>query len=120
MRIPSTIGMSIACAYWSTSTTASPASIVRAPLLTSTGSRIAGIGPAISVPIFETGNLRAQLKGRVAAYDAAVATYNQTLADALHDVADQVQSMRAAEIQNEHLHAATQAAANGLVGQYLR
>jgi NodT family efflux transporter outer membrane factor (OMF) lipoprotein len=84
------------------------------PNLLQSGSRIAGIGPAISVPVFETGSLRAQLKGRVAAYDAAVATYNQTLADALHEVADQVQSMRAAEIQNEHLHAATQAAANGL------
>ncbi len=78
------------------------------------GSQVAGIGPAIRLPVFETGALRAQLKGRVAAYDAAVGTYNQTLTDALRDVADQVQSLRAAQIQDEYQHSATQAAANGL------
>jgi len=37
-------------------------------------SRIDGIAPAISMPIFEGGRLRAQLKGKVAAYDAAAAS----------------------------------------------
>ena len=78
------------------------------------GSRIVGIGPAIRLPVFEGGRLRAQLKGRVAGYDNAVATYNQTLTDALHDVADQVQSLRAAEQQGSHQRAATQAASNAL------
>ena len=82
-------------------------------LLTS-GSRIAGIGPAIRLPIFESGSLRALLKGRVAAYDAAIAAYNQTLTDALREVADQVQSLRAADVQGRHQRVATQAAANGL------
>jgi NodT family efflux transporter outer membrane factor (OMF) lipoprotein len=82
--------------------------------LLQSGSRIAGIGPAIRVPLFESGALRAQLKGKVAAYDTAVATYNQTLTDALREVADQVQSLRAADIQREQQRAATQAAANGL------
>jgi NodT family efflux transporter outer membrane factor (OMF) lipoprotein len=82
--------------------------------LLQSGSRIAGIGPAIRLPVFEGGRLRAQLKGKAAGYDAAVATYNQTLTDALHEVADQVQSLRAADIQSEHQRAATQAAANGL------
>ena len=54
------------------------------------GSRIVGIGPAIRLPVFEGGCQRAQLKGRVSGYDNAVASYNQTLTDALHDVADQV------------------------------
>jgi NodT family efflux transporter outer membrane factor (OMF) lipoprotein len=78
------------------------------------GSRIVGIGPAIRLPVFEGGRLRAQLKGRVAGYDNAVATYNQTLTDALRDVADQVQSLRAAEAQGGHQRAATQAASNAL------
>jgi len=74
------------------------------------GSRVAGVGPAISMPIFEGGRLRAQLKGRVASYDGAIAGYNQTLTDALHDVADQVQSMRYATIQADNQRVATQAA----------
>jgi NodT family efflux transporter outer membrane factor (OMF) lipoprotein len=77
-------------------------------------SRIDGIAPAISMPIFEGGRLRAQLKGKVAAYDAAVATYNQALNDAFHDVADQVQSLRVNATQIESQHAATQAAAASL------
>lgn len=77
-------------------------------------SRIDGVAPAISMPIFEGGRLRAQLKGKVAAYDAAVATYNQALNDAFHDVADQVQSLRVNSNQIESQHAATQAAAASL------
>ena len=82
--------------------------------LLQSGSRIAGIGPAIRLPVFEGGSLRAHLKGRVAAYDGAVASYNQTLTDALREVADQLQAARAAAIQSEHQHVATQAAANNL------
>ncbi|HEY8024649.1 MAG TPA: efflux transporter outer membrane subunit [Burkholderiaceae bacterium] len=78
--------------------------------LLKSGSRVAGIGPAISMPVFEGGRLRAQLKGRVAAYDGAIAGYNQTLTDALHDVADQVQSMRYAQILADNQRVATQAA----------
>jgi NodT family efflux transporter outer membrane factor (OMF) lipoprotein len=78
------------------------------------GSRVVGIGPAIRLPVFEGGRLRAQLKGRVAGYDNAVANYNQTLTDALREVADQVQSLRAAEAQGGHQRAATQAASNAL------
>ncbi len=73
------------------------------------GSAIVGGGPAIKLPIFEGGRLRAQLKSKVAAYDSAVATYNQSLTDALHEVADQVQSMKAAEEQNKNQSIAAQA-----------
>jgi NodT family efflux transporter outer membrane factor (OMF) lipoprotein len=78
------------------------------------GSRTVGIGPAIRLPVFEGGSLQAQLKSKVAAYDAAVAAYNQVLTESLHEVADQVQSLRAAEIQNGHHVIATQAAAANL------
>jgi NodT family efflux transporter outer membrane factor (OMF) lipoprotein len=78
--------------------------------LLKSGARVDGIGPAISMPIFEGGRLRAQLKGKMAAYDAAVAAYNQALADAFHDVADQVQSLRSAEMQIENQRTASRAA----------
>lgn len=84
------------------------------PNLISSGSTIAGVGPAIRLPIFEGGALRARLKGKVAGYDSAVATYNQTLTDALHEVADQVQSLRGAAQQQEHQRLAVQAASNVL------
>lgn len=80
----------------------------------SKSSMVNGIGPAIHLPIFEGGALRAQLKGRVAAYDGAVATYNKALTDALHEVSDQVQSLRAAEIVKTNQEAATQAAERGM------
>jgi NodT family efflux transporter outer membrane factor (OMF) lipoprotein len=82
--------------------------------LLESGSRILGIGPAISLPLFDGGRLRAQLKGKVAAYDGAVATYNQALTTALHEVSDQVQSLRAVEIQRRHQQSATLAAAHAL------
>ena len=77
-------------------------------------SRIVGVGPAIRLPIFEGGALRAQLSGQVAGYDGAVASYNQSLTEALHDVADQVQSLRIAEIQASNQEQATAAATRSL------
>ncbi|MDF0490353.1 efflux transporter outer membrane subunit [Sphingomonas sp. H39-1-10] len=50
----------------------------------------AGIGPAISLPIFQGGGLRAGLAASDAAYDLAVESYNTTLIDALRDIADQL------------------------------
>lgn len=79
------------------------------------GSEIAGLGPAVRLPLFESGALRAQLRDRVAGHEAAVAAYNQTLTDALHEVADQLQSLRAAQQQVQQLRAASQAAENGLL-----
>lgn len=79
-----------------------------------TGSAIAGIGPVIRLPIFESGGLRAQLKGKVAGYDGAVDTYNQTLIDALREVADQVQMLRGAHEQDRHQLLAAQAAATAV------
>lgn len=62
--------------------------------LLSLGSRTLGIGPAISLPVFDGGRLRANLAFNQAAYDAAVEQYNGTLINALHDVVDQLVSLR--------------------------
>ena len=57
---------------------------------TDSQSGIVGAGPAISLPIFSGGRLRAGLAAQDAAYDIAVEGYNQTLTDALRDIADQL------------------------------
>jgi NodT family efflux transporter outer membrane factor (OMF) lipoprotein len=67
--------------------------------LLSGGSSVASVGPALHLPIFDAGRLRANLRGRYGDYDAAVEQYNQTLVDALRQVADQVASVRAAQQQ---------------------
>ncbi|WP_425468994.1 efflux transporter outer membrane subunit [Paraburkholderia panacisoli] len=56
-------------------------------------------GPAIHLPIFDAGELRAELKGRYADFDYDVATYNQTLINALSDVATQVTQIHSADHQ---------------------
>lgn len=56
-------------------------------------SSIAGIGPAVHLPIFEGGRLNANLAGRSADADLAVTSYNQTLIDAVHELADAVTSI---------------------------
>ena len=64
-------------------------------------SRQAQFGPAVHLPIFDAGALRAQLKGRYADFDLSVANYNQTLTGALNDVATQVASIRAIDRQRD-------------------
>jgi NodT family efflux transporter outer membrane factor (OMF) lipoprotein len=60
----------------------------------SAASRTLGAGPAVSLPIFDAGRLRGNLAGKNADYDIAVESYNQTLADALRDVVDNLASFR--------------------------
>jgi NodT family efflux transporter outer membrane factor (OMF) lipoprotein len=67
-------------------------------LLTAANREI-GVGPAISLPIFDGGRRRANLAAADAAYDVAVEQYNQALADALRDVADQLASFRSVDAQ---------------------
>ncbi|CAJ0689393.1 MULTISPECIES: AdeC/AdeK/OprM family multidrug efflux complex outer membrane factor [Ralstonia] len=62
-------------------------------------SRQLGIGPALKLPIFQGGKLRANLRGKYANYDAAVASYNQTLTEALHDTADQITTLHSIDSQ---------------------
>ncbi len=63
--------------------------------LTRSGSDVGSFGPAISLPIFNTERLQGQLRGARAEYDAAVASYNGTLSNALREVADAVTSRKA-------------------------
>ena len=58
-----------------------------------------GVGPAIHLPIFDAGRLRANLSGKTADLDAAVLSYNAAVLDAVHDVADQLSSWRSIERQ---------------------
>ncbi|MDN4545722.1 efflux transporter outer membrane subunit [Pseudomonas sp. C32] len=48
------------------------------------------VGPAISLPIFDGGRLRAELSEASAGYDIAVAHYNQTVVNALKNISDQL------------------------------
>jgi NodT family efflux transporter outer membrane factor (OMF) lipoprotein len=49
--------------------------------------------PAFSLPIFDGGRLRANLAGKDAEYDLAVAQYNKTLVGALNEVADDLSAL---------------------------
>jgi NodT family efflux transporter outer membrane factor (OMF) lipoprotein len=70
------------------------------------GSEQWGIGPAIRLPIFEGGRLRANLRGKNADLDAAVESYNASVLDAIHDTADQLASSQSiARQQAEHRQA---------------
>ncbi len=63
--------------------------------LFASGSGIGQVGPAVTLPIFEGGRLRANLRGARADYESAVASYDQTLTEALREVADAAASERA-------------------------
>ncbi|KQR43138.1 hypothetical protein ASF94_10760 [Acidovorax sp. Leaf160] len=63
------------------------------------GSKEWGAGPAIRLPIFDSGRLRANLRGQSADLDAAVESYNAALLDAVHDAADQIASASAIDRQ---------------------
>lgn len=76
------------------------------------GSREFGITPAVSLPIFEGGRLRAQLKGRAADADAAIETYNFILSTAVRDVADVMASQQSLRRQSAEQQLA-QASAEG-------
>ena len=58
-----------------------------------------GVGPAIRLPIFDSGRLRANLRVKNADIDAAVESYNGAVLDAVHDVADQLSSLRSIDRQ---------------------
>jgi NodT family efflux transporter outer membrane factor (OMF) lipoprotein len=49
-----------------------------------------GVGPLISLPLFDGGRLRAEYKGSEAQLDAAIALYNDTVLHAVQQTADQL------------------------------
>ncbi|MGH8183883.1 MAG: efflux transporter outer membrane subunit [Rhodanobacteraceae bacterium] len=80
--------------------------------LFSLGNRFYTIAPAVSLPIFEGGALRANLAGKDAARDIAVAQYNQTLVHAINQVAAQVDDLRSLGVQVDDAETARRSAAD--------
>lgn len=81
--------------------------------LTASGSEQWGIGPAVRLPIFEGGRLRANLRGKTADLDAAVESYNGAVIDAVREVADQVasaQSIARQRVEQQQAQAAAESA----------
>ncbi len=67
--------------------------------LTSNGSEVGSIGPAVTLPLFEGGLLRANLEGSEAARDEAIATYDAAVVEALRQVADVATSFRSLQLE---------------------
>ncbi|ANH67286.1 efflux transporter outer membrane subunit [Mitsuaria sp. 7] len=70
------------------------------------GSRQYGAGPALHLPLFDSGRLRANLRGSAAEQDAAIASYNVAVLDAVRDASDQfttLESLRQQRTQQDAL-----------------
>ena len=82
-------------------------------MLGRSGSSVGSVGPAISLPIFSGGRLKAELRGAQAAYAESVARYDATVVRALQDVADAAVSQKALQKRldkaQESVNAASQA-----------
>ncbi|MGE5115741.1 MAG: efflux transporter outer membrane subunit, partial [Betaproteobacteria bacterium] len=74
------------------------------------GSENFGVGPALRLPLFDAGRLRANLRGRTADLDAAVESYNAAVLDAVRDAADQIASLQSVGRQQGEQAAAQGAA----------
>ncbi|AOF96225.1 efflux transporter outer membrane subunit [Sphingobium sp. RAC03] len=66
------------------------------------GSRYGSAGPSISLPIFQGGRLSGEYRTAQAQFDEAVATYNDTLVNALQNVASTVTSQQSLTLQLGH------------------
>jgi NodT family efflux transporter outer membrane factor (OMF) lipoprotein len=81
--------------------------------LVKSGSEQYGFGPALTLPIFDGGRLRANLRGKSADLEAAIESYNSAVIDAVHDAADQISSLRSIDrqqaLQSSALNAAESA-----------
>ena len=78
--------------------------------LIESGSQQWGLGPAIRLPLFDNGRLRANLRGKTADLDQAVETYNATVIDAVRETLDQISSLQAIARQQTQQQQAQQAA----------
>ncbi len=78
--------------------------------LTARGSDIGQAGAAISLPIFNGGQIAGTYRTARADYDEAVALYNQTLVRALNEVADAAASQRTLSARQTDARAALAAA----------
>jgi NodT family efflux transporter outer membrane factor (OMF) lipoprotein len=78
--------------------------------LLSPDSRIPQAGAALLLPLFDGGRLRGNLGAKDADYDLAVEQYNQTVLDAVREVADRLTSLRSAETQSTEARSGLSAA----------
>jgi multidrug efflux system outer membrane protein len=67
--------------------------------LLTAGSRTFYIGPSVTLPLFDSGRLQAQLGAERNALDAMIADYNQAVVDAVRDVAQQGVALQGLERQ---------------------
>ncbi|WP_324032479.1 efflux transporter outer membrane subunit [Shewanella avicenniae] len=74
------------------------------------GNDAGSVGPAIYLPLFSGGRLQGQLSAAEAGFDLAAASYQQTLANALQEVADVLTSTQALDGQISETQAAVDAA----------
>lgn len=77
-------------------------------------SRQYGAGPAVRLPIFDSGRLQAQLSRRTAELDAAIEAYNAAMFQALRDVVDQLALVQSLERQRTEHETAISAARSAL------
>ncbi len=82
--------------------------------LTRGGSEQWGAGPALRLPVFDSGRLRAQLRGKAAEVDGAIAAYNALVFEAVREVNEQLISLRSIA-QQEREQQAAQANAQSLL-----
>ncbi len=86
-----------------------------------TGSAQIGVGPAIRLPIFDSGRLRANLGAKTADHDVAVEQYNAVVRDAVRDAVDQLaslQSLGRQQREQSDTHAGAQAAYELVLQRY--
>jgi NodT family efflux transporter outer membrane factor (OMF) lipoprotein len=72
-----------------------------------------GGGPAVHLPLFDAGALRAQYSGAVADIDSAIADYNGTLVNAVRETADALTRIRSLNDQLAEEHRLLNAAESG-------
>ena len=73
------------------------------------GSRTFFIGPALNLPIFDSGRLQAQLGSQRNARDSMIAEYNQAIVDAVREVAQEGVSLQGLEREQARRAEAEQA-----------
>lgn len=81
-------------------------------------SRIIDFTPAISLPIFHSGQLQSNLRTQQSRYDQAVDSYNQSVLDGLKDAADALTGQRQANtqlLQTSHGFTASKKAADAML-----
>jgi NodT family efflux transporter outer membrane factor (OMF) lipoprotein len=89
--------------------------------LINSSSRTYGAGPAIHLPLFDGGALRAQYAHANTDVDAAVAHYDVTLLTAIRQVADRISTLRALDTElamQRRAVAASQSAYDGTMTRY--